>query len=290
MTRLVAIVGPTASGKTDLAIRVAKQFGGEIICADSRTIYKGMDIGTAKPSQAERAQVPHHLLDIISPDQTFSAAEFKARANRVIEEIHSRVGLPILVGGSGLYVYSVIYDFQFPAGPSNELRRQLESKAIAELVQQLQQLDPEAAEQIDLKNPRRVIRAIETAGQPKAKSQLGAGVILIGLKPDLETLERRISSRVDVMVEAGFENEVREIAQTYGWNTEALTSIGYRAFRPYIEGRGSLEQAKAQFVRGDLALAKRQLTWFKRNPDIRWFNGVDQAYAAISSALEKQKV
>ena len=287
MSKLVAIVGPTASGKSELGMQIARQFRGEIICADSRTIYKGMNIGTAKPSKADQSEISHHLLDLIEPGQNYSAAEFKAAALQAISEIDSRGHLPIIVGGSGLYAYAVLYDYQFPAGPPNQLRDQLQQLPGDQLVEKLKAVDPEAVEMIDLKNPRRVIRAIETAGLPKTHSQLMPAALLVGLRPNIETLRQRITQRVDAMVEAGFIDEVKVVIKRHGWENEATTSIGYRAFRDYIEGSLSLNDAKDAFARGDLALAKRQLTWFKRNPDINWFEDVPTAERFIVSQLQK---
>jgi tRNA dimethylallyltransferase len=206
---LIAIIGPTASGKTALGLDVAERYGGEIICADSRTIYRGMNIGTAKPTAEEQKRVRHHLLDIRNPDETYSAAEFKRDAQATIADIRSRGKLPIIVGGTGLYVWAVLYDYQFPAGASNQLRRQLQTWPIEKLVRRLIEVDPERAGEIDLMNPRRVIRAIETAGQPRSsQAQLLAGSLLVGLNPDMEKLEDRILARVEAMMMNGLIVEV----------------------------------------------------------------------------------
>ncbi len=286
MTKLVAIVGPTASGKTDLAVKVAQQFDGEIICGDSRTIYRGMDIGTAKPTKEQQDLVPHHMLDIIKPDQTFSAAEFKAAANQAIDDIRSRNKLPILVGGSGLYIYSVIYDYQFPAGPDNELRQQLQSKSIEELVEQLEGVDPRAADEIDLKNPRRVIRAIETAGQPKTKAKLLAGTILIGLRPSDEELSRRIAQRTDKMLADGLEAEVKGLVDKYGPDLEALRSPGYAEVVEVLEAESYDFELPDLIDSHTHQLAKRQMTWFKRNHDTKWFDNTGEAYEYIAGQLQ----
>src|SRR5581483_857278 len=202
MSKLVVILGPTASGKSDLAMKLAKKFAGEIIAADSRTVYRYMDIGTAKPSREEMLSVKHHLVDIIDPDHGLSAAEFKQLALKAIADIASRGKLPILVGGSGLYIDSVIFDYQFPAGARNELRVELETKPIEELVEMLREKDPERAEEIDLKNPRRVIRAIETAGKPRTKSaELRPQTLVIGLTLNKNELQKRIIQRSKKMLE-----------------------------------------------------------------------------------------
>jgi tRNA dimethylallyltransferase len=213
---LLAIVGPTASGKTALAIELAQRHGGEIICADSRTIYRGLNIGTAKPTLAEQAAVPHHLLDILEPNQPYSAALFKQAAESAIAEIRARHHLPILVGGTGLYVDAVLYDYQFPAGASSSLRHELEQLPQTELVERLQRLDPEIAATIDLRNPRRVIRALELVGQPRiAPRALPPTTYIIGLDPGMEELERRIATRTRQMLAAGLVDEVRGLTARY---------------------------------------------------------------------------
>src|ERR1700683_405049 len=165
--KFIAIVGPTASGKTELSLRLCEVFGGEVVCADSRSIYRGMDIGTAKPSRDEQRRIRHHLLDIADPDDPMTAAVFKGLAQTAIEDILQRGNVPFLVGGSGLYAYSIIYDFQFPAGPRSEERIALEREPLAVLVERVRLGDPERANEIDLQTRRRVIRALETLGLPR---------------------------------------------------------------------------------------------------------------------------
>ena len=287
MSKLVAIVGPTASGKSGLAMEIAKHFHGESICADSRTVYRGLDIGTAKPSRSDQAAMPHHLLDVIDPNETYSAAQFKVAANRLVTEIEDRGHLPILVGGSGLYLYGVLYDYSFTVRrDTNKQRTQLEKLTTEQLIKSLESTNPEASVNIDRTNRRRLIRAIETAGQVKTRSALRPETLIIGLRVDGEHLRQRIKDRVDQMVEAGFVQEAKLVADRYGWENGAMTSIGYRAFRDFIEGRASLEQAKTAFVTGDWQLARRQLTWFKRNPDIEWFENPTLAEGRVKEWLE----
>lgn len=271
MTKLVAIVGPTASGKSSLALEVAKLFSGEIICADSRTLYRGLDIGTAKPTKSDQSEVPHHLLDVINPDQTYSAAQFKVEANRLITEIHGRGHLPILVGGSGLYVYGVLYDYTFPAGANNRLRSQLEQLSTEQLIERLESVDPETLETIDQANRRRLIRAIETAGLPKDKAKLRADSLVIGLKPTQEVLVDRIDRRTEAMIKAGLIDEIKSVIEIYGRDLEALKSPGYSEVTQMIDGQIDLAQMTELISLHTRQLAKRQLTWFKRNPDIEWF-------------------
>lgn len=287
MIKLLAIVGPTASGKSALAMEVAQAFNGEIICADSRTIYRGMNIGTAKPTAADQALVPHHLLDIAWPDQSYTAAEFKLAANRLIAEIQARGRLPILCGGTGLYLYAVLYDYQFPAGPDNELRQRLQKLSIDQLISRLEQVNPEAASSIDLRNPRRVIRAIETDGQPRQQSRLRGGSRLIGLRPDPAQLNRHIEARTKQMVAAGLAAEVKDLIDRFGADLEAFRSPGYAEMIDYLDGRIDLSEAERLIELHTRQLAKRQLTWFKRNQEIEWFEDPDRANAYIASLLRK---
>lgn len=283
---LLAIVGPTASGKTGLALELAKLTDVEIICADSRTIYKGMDIGTAKPSKLEQQAVPHHCLDLLRPDQPYSAAEFKQTAQKLIGEIVQRGNLPVLVGGTGLYVYAVMYDYSFPAGPNNELRRELEGRTVNELAGMLKELDRQTYEQIDLKNPRRLIRAIETVGVQKTKSELRSGHTIIGLNPSMETLETRIKLRTNQMLEDGLMDEVKDLKAQYGQANEAIQSVGYKEILDHLDGKTTLATATEFINLHTRQLAKRQMTWFKRNQDIRWFEDQESAKEYISKHLK----
>lgn len=268
---LIAIVGSTASGKTGLALQIAQRCNSEIICADSRTVYRGLDIGTAKPTREEQALIPHHLLDLLEPNQRYNAAQFKADALAAITSIHARGRIPLLVGGSGLYINAVLYDYHFPAGSSNSLRRELESLPLTDLVARLQQLDPERAAEIDLRNPRRVIRAIETAGQPQtAPKTLPSNAIIIGLDPGLPELERRIKERTHQMLSAGLGKEVQALMQRFDPVIEPLRSVGYSESIAYLRKEITAKELESQISLHTRQLAKRQITWFKRNPDIRW--------------------
>ncbi|HSX41378.1 MAG TPA: tRNA (adenosine(37)-N6)-dimethylallyltransferase MiaA [Candidatus Saccharimonadales bacterium] len=261
---IIAIVGPTASGKTALGIEIAKRHSGEIICADSRTVYKGMDIGTAKPTAEERAEVPHHLLDVVTPDQVFTASEFQNLARDAISDIESRGKLAIIVGGTGLYVDAVLYDYNFP--PENQkLRAEVKALSKTELQERARELEIELNGS-DFNNPLRLARAIETVGQPKGKSALRPQALVIGLDINRPELEKRIRARITQMLKAGFMAEVNELLAKYGSDAPGLNGIGYRAFAKEQATKDAVEE----FVRGDLNLAKRQMTWFKRNGDIHW--------------------
>lgn len=276
--KLIVIVGPTASGKTSLALDLAEKYHGEIVCADSRTIYRGMDIGTAKPNKAEQARVPHHLLDIVDPGERLSVAAFKALAEAAIEDIAVRGKVPFLVGGSGLYIDSLLYDYQFPAEADETRRKQLNAMTNEELLELLNAEDPLALERIDMANRRRVIRAIETSGEALTKrAAVRESTLVLGLGLNKESSQKNIEKRIEKMLEEGFIEEVRQIGSTYGWDSEALTGIGYRAFKGVVIGTKSVEAAKADFARSDLHLVKKQLTWFKRNSAIKWLDNPTDA-------------
>ena len=269
--KLLILVGETASGKTELAIRLAQQFNGEIICADSWTVRRGADIGTAKPTRAEQAAVPHHLLDVVGPDEDFTAAVFKRLALAAIDDIAGRGKLPIMAGGTGLYVDSVLYDFGFLAAGDRAERAELNDLSVPELLQKIRSLKL-ATDTVDVRNKRRLIRLIETGGAEPTRQPLRVNTLMIGLKPERDDLRQRIERRVDVMLAAGLEAEVRSLAERFGWDCEALKGIGYAQWRGYFEQRQSLAETRQKIIKDNLELAKRQRTWFKRNKSIRWFS------------------
>jgi tRNA dimethylallyltransferase len=282
--KFIAVVGPTASGKTALGLSLAERFGGEIVCADSRTIYRGMDIGTAKPSEEERMRVPHHLLDVVEPDESLSAAAFKVLAEGAMADIAGRGRLPLLVGGSGLYVDAVLFDYRFPAEADPVRRAQLEVMSDDELRELLAAEDPEAFERVDLANRRRVMRALETVGEARLRSsELRPNVLVLGLALNKEVAQRRIEQRVEKMLGEGFIDEVSRIGETYGWGSAAMNVIGYRAFKGVVSGTKTIEEGKADCVREHMALYKKQMTWFRRNPAIRWLEDASEAEALVQA-------
>jgi tRNA dimethylallyltransferase len=283
---LIAIVGPTASGKTELALQIAGENRGEIICADSRTVYRGLDIGTAKPTKEEQARVPHHLLDLLEPNQPYSAAQFKTDAMAAISDIHTWRGLPLLVGGTGLYINAVLYDYHFPAGASNELRQQLERLPLKDLVARLRLADPERATEIDLRNPRRIIRAIETAGLPRiAPKTLPRNVLIIGLNPGMAELERHIAARTRRMLTGGLIEEVQGLLRRFDPVIAPLHTIGYGETIAHLHEEITAAELESQIILHTRQLAKRQMTWFKRNPDIVWVANVREAKDLVMSFM-----
>lgn len=268
-SKLITVVGETASGKSALALHLAQQFAGEIVCADSWTVRRSMDIGTAKPTVEERARVPHHLLDIVGPDEDFTAAVFKRLASQTIDDIAERGRLPVMVGGTGLYVDGVLYDFNFlPEGKPGQ-REELNSLSIPELLARIDAAGLELGE-VDVRNKRRLIRLLETEGAEPTQKELRPNTLIIGLQPDRDMLKERIILRVDTMLAAGLEGEVARLAQQYGWECEGLKGIGYREWREYFTGSQSLTQTRERIISSTVGLAKRQRTWFKRNKSIHW--------------------
>lgn len=266
---LIVIVGETGSGKSALAMDIASRYNGEIICADSWTVRREVNIGTAKPSQSDQANIPHHLLDVAGPDEDFTAAVFKRLALRAIDNISTRGKLPIMVGGTGLYIDGVIFDYNFlPAGDRGQ-REQLNDLSNEELIAKIADLNIELGE-IDTGNKRRLIRLIETQGAKPTKQKMRQNTLIIGTKIDREVLEHNITNRVDSMIEAGLEAEVRQLANDYGWGCEALKGIGYAQWQNYINGTESIEEVRKNIIKATADLAKRQRTWFKQNKSIQW--------------------
>lgn len=276
---LIAIVGPTASGKTGLSIEIAKKYNGEIIAADSRTVYKGLDIGTAKPSVAEQQGVPHWGLDLVGPGEKFSVADFKNYADTKIAEILKRYKLPMLVGGTGLYIDAVLYDFSL-APPNAGMRDELEDLGIIELQQLIRSKGYELPHNVQ--NKRHLVRVLERGGAEVDKKQLDPGVIIIGLDPPRDVLLERIKIRAKAMLEAGVMDEVKWAFDNYPPDSEALTGGIYRIFRDVVWGNLPQNVAVEKFVYSDMHLAKRQMTWFKRNKDINWFVNVEDAMEWIN--------
>jgi tRNA dimethylallyltransferase len=289
LPRILVIVGPTASGKTALAIALAKKHDGEIVSADSRQIYRGMDIGTAKPPRDDQKTktyisegIPHHLLDIKNPDEDYSAADFKRDAIHAINDILKRGKLPILVGGTGLYIKVVIDNLTIPEVKADpRLRKRLEAEiernGLASVFKKLIALDSEAAYIVDPKNPRRVIRALEIAIKTKmpfsASRKSGPPLydaVQIGIFPGNEVLEKRIRERTKAMFKNGLIDEVKTLLKKYGPRCKAFDAIGYREVIDYLDGKISLAEADELINKNSIHYAKRQMTWFKKDKRIRW--------------------
>ena len=301
MSRLIAIVGPTAVGKSELSVHLAEVFNGEIVSADSWQIYRYMDIGTAKPTPESRARIPHHLIDIITPDQGFSLAIYQKMSYQVIEDIHQRGKLPLLVGGSGLYVWSVVEGWKIPPVPPNsELRRRLMERAAREgssaLHRELQDLDPTAAREIDPRNVRRVVRAIEvcrkgegTFSQLRTKQQPPFKTLLIGLTAERQELYHRIDARIDAMIKEGLVEEVRGLAETgYDLGLPSMSGIGYRQIGKVLRGELDLPTAVQQIKFETHRLARHQYAWFRLSDErIHWFDITNEPQGPIVNLVKQ---
>ncbi|MEH7548889.1 MULTISPECIES: tRNA (adenosine(37)-N6)-dimethylallyltransferase MiaA [Bacillaceae] len=303
--KLLVIIGPTAVGKTNLSIEMAKRYNGEIISGDSMQIYRGMDIGTAKIMKEEMEGIPHHLIDIKEPEENFSVAEFQLLVRAKINEIAKRGKLPIIVGGTGLYIQSVIYDYQFSDVPGDEaFRLELEErvKQIGNdaLYKELQAVDPESAAQIHPNNVRRVIRALEIFHltgktmqeyQRKQQPDLMYETALVGLTMDREKLYERINLRVDIMVKQGLLDEVKSLYNQGLRDCQSIQAIGYKEIYDYLDEKVPWDDAVEQLKQNSRRYAKRQLTWFRNKMDVKWFdmtyvNDLAKKIAEISQYVE----
>ncbi|MEO1814225.1 MAG: tRNA (adenosine(37)-N6)-dimethylallyltransferase MiaA [Acetobacterium sp.] len=284
--KILVVVGPTASGKTALGVALAKKLGGEIISADSMQIYKYMNIGTAKVTLEEMRGVPHHLVDCVSPDEEFSVAKYKTAALEAIEAILLKGKLPIIIGGTGLYINSLTLPWDFQKKDSDEIirwRLTAEAEVLGKeaLYERLKSVDPVTAEIVHPNNLNRIIRALEIyelTGKPKShfdeetkKQEVPYDYIMLGLDWDRETLYDRINRRVDLMIEEGLIDETKMLVERgYDWSLTALKAIGYKELKPYLEGTSSMAEAVTILKRDSRHYAKRQMTWFRKDERIQW--------------------
>lgn len=286
MKKIIAIVGPTASGKTDLSLFLAKKFDGYIISADSKQLYKGMDIGTGKITEKEAGTIPHFGFDLINPDQEFNVSHFKKYAERIID---SKDEVAIVVGGTGLFIDALLYNITPPeVAPDLEFRtkieEQIQKESLEAVVKELIALDPEAENIVDLKNPRRVIRALEvtkksgkpfsayyTRGPQKYES------LVLGIDIPKEELHTKIDTRVDAMINDGLIGEVKNLLKKYNKNAPGFSSIGYKELIPYLKGEISKEQTIEDIKTASKKYAKRQMTWFRGNKNVQWASTKEEA-------------
>lgn len=311
--QVLVVAGPTASGKTALGVALAKKLDGEIISADSMQIYKYMNIGTAKVTVEEMQGVPHHLVDCISPDEEFSVAKYKAAALEAIETILSKGKLPIIIGGTGLYINSLTLPWDFQKKDSDEIIRwrltaEAEVMGKEALYERLQSVDPATAAIVHPNNLNRIIRALEIyelTGKPKSyfdeetkKQAVPYDYLILGLDWDRERLYDRINRRVDRMIEEGLIEETKMLIERgYDWNLTALKAIGYKELRPYLEGESTLSEAVTVLKRDSRHYAKRQMTWFRKDKRIQWLkmsetinleNQVEECLKLIERRLESK--
>lgn len=300
MRCLVAVIGPTAVGKTKLAIRLAQSFNGQIVNADSRQVYRFMDVGTAKPGIADRAIIPHHIIDIVNPDEPFSLALYKNLANETIENIQLQDKIPFLVGGSGLYVWSVVEGWTIPEVPPDiKFRQSMENlareKGVAHLFEELRKIDPIAATKIMPTNLRRIIRALEiyqTTGCPPSqawqKKPPSFPTMVIGLTTERKALYNMIDARVDEMIASGLVEEVKDlIAMGYGLNLPSMSGIGYRQIGMFLQEKMSLPDAVQQVKYATHQFARHQYAWFHLdNARINWFDIYGNIQDKINNLVE----
>lgn len=291
-TKLIVVLGQNASGKSELGVQLAKEFNGEIISADSRQVYKGLDIGSGKITKTEMRGIAHHLLDAASPNKVFTAALYKARAKHAMYGILRRGKLPIVVGGTGFYIDALIHDIEFPRVPPNAaLRKKLQKLTTEELVKKLDALDPSRAATIDSKNRRRLIRAIEitkVTGKPapEAKKSSPYDVLKIGIKLPERELERRIEERLKRRLKSGMVAEVRRLHEV-GVSWERLDNLGleYRYVSRYLRGEISRKEMEEKLKTQIWRFSKRQMTWFKRDKSIIWITRPEKAFPIVRDFL-----
>ena len=297
---VIAVIGQTAVGKSGLAVCLAGRIGGEIVSADSRQVYRRMDIGTAKPPPEHLAAVPHHLIDVADPDDEYSLVVFLRDAREAIQNVNARSALPIVAGGTGQYVWALLEGWNpAPVAPDPRLRaelaRRVESEGVAALYRELALRAPESAARVDARNPRRIVRALEVAlatpdvaAAPARRTPPPYDVAILGLAMDAESLRRRIDERVDAMLAAGWIDEVRGLLESgYGPELPSMSSLGYREIADHLAGRLSLDEAANAVKRGTRRFARRQRAWFKpTDARIRWFDAETGREEALRCAEE----
>jgi len=289
--KLIVILGPTASGKSDLAVKLARKFDGEIVSADSRQIYQEMDIGTNKLTKKQMSGIKHYLINVVKPDQGFTLAQYKRLAVKAIKDIQKRDKLPFLVGGTGLYIQAIVDNLQIPrVKPDKKLRNKLEKLTNQELLQKLKKTDPLTAKTIDLNNRRRLIRALEVClktkkpfSQQRRKGRTLFDICQIGLKLNKKILERRINQRVEQMFKMGLIKETKKLAKRYSLELPAMSGIGYQETSQYLQGKINLRQTKELIKRRTRQYARRQMTWFKKDRRINWIKNYSDAQKVVYS-------
>ena len=299
---VIFIVGPTASGKTNLSIQLATILNTEIISADSRYFYRMMDVGTAKPDSNEMANIKHHMIDIANPDETISVAVFKQKLTEIIAKLHQESKIPIVVGGTGQYIHAILHNWEMPELASDqELRKYLENYAESfgklKLYEFLQKVDPEAANIIDYRNLRRTVRAIEVMlktghrfSEQRRKQASIYNPKIIGIQWDRDVLYQRIDNRIEKMIENGVVEEVRKLLDLgYSADLPSMSAIGYRELAGYIHGKNTLDEAIILMKRNSRTYVRRQANWFKaKDPNIKWFEGGELDYRKVVDYIKSE--
>lgn len=299
--KVIVICGPTASGKTALSIELAKQIGGEVISCDSMQIYRDMNIGTAKPTKEEMQGIKHYLIDFVSPDERYSVADYKKEAKKAIKEILKKKKVPIIVGGTGLYLDSLIYEIEYPNIEFDEayrkdLEKQVEEKGLVILYEQAKKIDPEALKKISKNDKKRILRILEiyhATGKNKTeqekesrKKEVEYDYHVYALNWDREKLYERINQRVDIMLEQGLIEEVKNIYHTYEKFPTAMQGLGYKEVVEYLEGKITKEEMVEKIKQETRRYAKRQLTWFRKNKETKWLDATQDMQNNIQIILE----
>ncbi len=303
MQKVIVIAGPTASGKTSLGVELAKKINGEVISADSMQIYKDMTIGTAKPTPEETENIPHYLIDFVSPDERYSVADFKKDAEEKIDEILAKGKVPIIVGGTGLYIDSLVYGIEFPdieydEEYRNSLMKEAETEeGLNKLYEEAKKIDPEAMEKISQSDKKRISRVLEiyhATGKTKTELEIKSrekGVkydyIVFAIDWDREKLYERINLRVDIMIEQGLVDEVKNVYNKYEKFPTAMQGLGYKEVVEYLEGKISFEEMVEKIKLETRHFAKRQLTWFRKNKDIIWIDGQQDKLKNVDFIISK---
>ncbi|KXB08837.1 hypothetical protein AKJ56_00025 [candidate division MSBL1 archaeon SCGC-AAA382N08] len=290
--KLIVILGPTAAGKTSLSIELAQKFEGEVVSADSRQVYRGMDLGTGKVTEQEAQGIPHHLIDVVEPQQNFNVVQFQELVYHAIDNILDRSKQPLLVGGSPFYLYSIIDGYVFPGvEPQPELREKLQQKPSSELYQQLEGLDPDRAQQLHQNNKRRIIRSIEIARElgkvPDLKNKPRYNCLLLGVKHSREKLKQSIAERLETRFDRGLIEEVKQLHREISWKRLEDFGLEYRWIARYLQDEISKEEMKESLQKDIEHFAKRQMTWFKKDDRIHWVNNERKAEHLIEEFLEQ---
>jgi len=293
--KLIVIVGPNASGKTDLSIKLAEKFNGEIISADSRQVYKGMDIGTGKITKKEMKNIPHYLLDVASPKRKFTAAQYKKLSQKAIEKIFKKEKIPFIVGGTGFYIQAVIDNIAIPeVKPDWQLRKKLEKLKKEELFKKLKKLDPQRAKNIDQNNKRRIIRAIEIVLKTKKpvpklkKTKSPFDFLILGLKRNFNDLKKRIEKRLKMRLKQGMIAEVKKLKKSgLSWKRLEEFGLEYRYIALYLQKKLSYQEMISKLQKEIERYAKRQMTWFKRDKRIKWIKNYKEAERLVKKFLNK---
>ncbi len=288
-SKILVVVGQTASGKSSLSIKLAKALNAEIIAADSRTIYKSMDVGTAKPSKEDQDLVVHHCIDLVFPDEDFNVVKFNQHAKAAIEDIQARDKQVIIVGGTGLYVDSLLFNYAFKEMKGQETRSELVNESIDDLNLKARKLGYISKDEV-VKNRRHIVRIIERGGRFEERPVMDDRYIVVGINPARSVLRLRIEERAEQMFKAGLKKEYLELIDRYGSDCESMTGIGYREFAAWSTGAISVGQVKRDIIKNTLKLAKRQRTWFKRNQNINWFEDSNSAYSWALSQFDGHMV